>query len=78
MAPAPSWPQQGKITFQNVNMHYRDDLPLVLKNLSFTIQPEETIGIVGRTGSGNTDPLSPQPAPLQFLFASPLQRVHSC
>lgn len=55
-APAPSWPQQGKITFQDVEMRYRDDLPLVLKNLSFTIMPEETIGIVGRTGSGISDP----------------------
>uniref|UniRef100_A0A4W6BT39 ATP-binding cassette sub-family C member 5 n=1 Tax=Lates calcarifer TaxID=8187 RepID=A0A4W6BT39_LATCA len=53
-APAPSWPQQGKITFQNVEMRYRDDLLLVLKNLSFTILPEETIGIVGRTGSGKS------------------------
>lgn len=53
-APAVSWPQQGKITFHNVEMRYRDNLPHVLRNLSFTILPEETIGIVGRTGSGTT------------------------
>ncbi|XP_072251470.1 ATP-binding cassette sub-family C member 5 [Leuresthes tenuis] len=52
--PAPSWPQQGKLTFQDVSMCYRRDLPLVLKSLSFTILPEETIGIVGRTGSGKS------------------------
>lgn len=52
--PAPSWPPEGKITFQDVKMCYRDDLPLVLKSLSFTIHPEETIGIVGRTGSGKS------------------------
>ncbi|XP_041799450.1 multidrug resistance-associated protein 5 [Chelmon rostratus] len=53
-APAPSWPQQGRITFQDVEMRYRDHLPPVLKNLSFTTLPEETIGIVGRTGSGKS------------------------
>lgn len=57
-APAVSWPQQGKITFHNVEMRYRDNLPHVLRNLSFTILPEETIGIVGRTGSGTDWPFA--------------------
>uniref|UniRef100_A0A9J8AGT6 ATP-binding cassette sub-family C member 5 n=1 Tax=Cyprinus carpio carpio TaxID=630221 RepID=A0A9J8AGT6_CYPCA len=46
--------EEGRITFQNVEMRYRDDLPLVLKNLSFSVLPEETVGIVGRTGSGKS------------------------
>jgi len=33
-------------------MRYRSDLPLVLKDVSFTIRPKEKVGIVGRTGSG--------------------------
>ncbi|KAL2077492.1 hypothetical protein ACEWY4_026996 [Coilia grayii] len=53
-APASSWPQEGGIHFQEVEMCYRDDLPLVLKKLSFRIMPEETVGIVGRTGSGKS------------------------
>ncbi|XP_076862008.1 ATP-binding cassette sub-family C member 5 isoform X2 [Brachyhypopomus gauderio] len=53
-APAPGWPQKGCITFQNVEMRYRAELPLVLKNLTFSILPEETVGIVGRTGSGKS------------------------
>lgn len=78
-APAPSWPQQGGITFQDVNMRYRDDLPLVLKSLSFTILPEETIGIVGRTGSGTADLLcSRTPTAFQLPFKSPFQHVHIC
>ncbi|EDV24098.1 uncharacterized protein TRIADDRAFT_26283, partial [Trichoplax adhaerens] len=41
----------GKIEF--ADMRYRPGLPVVL-NLSFTINPGERIGIVGRTGSGKT------------------------
>ncbi|XP_067103329.1 ATP-binding cassette sub-family C member 5 isoform X3 [Osmerus mordax] len=53
-SPAPCWPHEGRILFQDVEMRYRDDQPLVLKKLSFNIMPEETIGIVGRTGSGKS------------------------
>ncbi|KAM4699734.1 ATP-binding cassette sub-family C member 5-like [Discoglossus pictus] len=52
--PSVGWPQNGAIKFENVEMRYRDNLPLVLKNISFTIQPQEKIGIVGRTGSGKS------------------------
>ncbi|XP_067851301.1 multidrug resistance-associated protein 5 isoform X2 [Heptranchias perlo] len=52
--PPANWPQHGQITFENVEMRYRENLPLVLKKVSFTIQPQEKIGIVGRTGSGKS------------------------
>ncbi|KAJ8338552.1 hypothetical protein SKAU_G00375180 [Synaphobranchus kaupii] len=53
-SPAPCWPQVGHICFRDVEMRYREDLPLVLKKLSFDIQAETTVGIVGRTGSGKS------------------------
>ncbi|XP_063314810.1 MIT domain-containing protein 1 isoform X2 [Pelobates fuscus] len=53
-SPPDDWPQQGAIKFENVEMRYRENLPLVLKNVSFSIGPQEKVGIVGRTGSGKT------------------------
>jgi ABC-type multidrug transport system fused ATPase/permease subunit len=52
--PAESWPQNGGIQFTNVDLAYRPGLPLVLKNVSFSIRPREKIGIVGRTGAGKS------------------------
>ncbi|XP_069116549.1 ATP-binding cassette sub-family C member 10-like [Argopecten irradians] len=53
MTPQP-WPTSGVIRYRDVLMKYRDDLPNVLKNLSFCTRPAEKVGIVGRTGSGKS------------------------
>ena len=43
---------QGEIVFDNVTFHY-EETP-ILKNLSFRIEPGETLAIVGQTGSGKS------------------------
>lgn len=48
------WPSEGRIEFDNLVVAYDDDLPPVLKRISFCIQPRERLGIVGRTGAGKT------------------------
>jgi ATP-binding cassette subfamily B multidrug efflux pump len=44
---------KGKIEFDRVNFWYKEGEP-VLKNLSFTVNPGETVAIVGYTGAGKT------------------------
>lgn len=45
---------KGKITFNNLSFAYPGTEELVLKNIHFTVEPGQTIGIIGRTGSGKT------------------------
>jgi ATP-binding cassette subfamily C (CFTR/MRP) protein 1 len=52
--PPKEWPTSGEIKFENVSMRYKTDSNLVLKDISLTIKPGQTVGIVGRSGSGKT------------------------
>ena len=45
---------QGGVEFRNLTFRYPDVEFDVLKNISFTIQPGERVGIVGKTGAGKT------------------------
>ena len=49
-----NWLEEGCIKFEDLRLKYREELPFVLKGLSFSIKPQEKIGIVGRTGSGKS------------------------
>eukprot|EP01125_Pyxidicula_operculata_P020165 TRINITY_DN73_c1_g3_i2.p1 TRINITY_DN73_c1_g3~~TRINITY_DN73_c1_g3_i2.p1 ORF type:complete len:833 (+),score=223.34 TRINITY_DN73_c1_g3_i2:99-2501(+) len=52
--PPPGWPYHGKIELKNVCMRYRQNQPLVLNDINLTINPQEKIGVVGRTGAGKS------------------------
>ncbi|KAG1845953.1 pleiotropic drug resistance ABC transporter [Suillus tomentosus] len=53
--PPAYWPSSdGQLVVENLVVRYSPDLPDVLKNISFVVQPSEKIGVVGRTGSGKS------------------------
>lgn len=49
-----NWPKEGRVQFDNLQVRYREGLDLVLKGVTFTVKPQEKIGIVGRTGAGKS------------------------
>jgi ATP-binding cassette, subfamily B, bacterial len=46
-------PMRGEIEFRNVSFEYLDD-ELAIENVSFHVQPGQTVAVVGQTGSGKT------------------------
>ncbi len=45
---------RGRITFEHVGFRYSDDGPAVLDDIAFDVPAGQTVGIVGRTGSGKS------------------------
>jgi ABC-type multidrug transport system fused ATPase/permease subunit len=52
--PPAHWPSEGRLEVNDLVVSYADDLPPVLKGLTFNIERNERIGVVGRTGAGKS------------------------
>jgi ABC-type multidrug transport system fused ATPase/permease subunit len=52
-APA-DWPSSGAIEARRIAYRYREGLPKVIHDISFSFKSHEKIGVVGRTGSGKS------------------------
>ncbi|CAG9767682.1 unnamed protein product [Ceutorhynchus assimilis] len=56
--PPKNWPAKGEIKFEDMGLRYDEFGALVLKQLNLKIEPNEKIGIVGRTGAGKSSLIS--------------------
>ncbi|XP_031147784.1 multidrug resistance-associated protein 4-like [Sander lucioperca] len=56
--PLPEWPNKGLVIFNRLNFSYSSNGLPVLKDISATFQPNEKVGIVGRTGAGKSSLVS--------------------
>ncbi|CED85202.1 multidrug resistance-associated abc transporter [Phaffia rhodozyma] len=52
--PEASWPSSGKISVQDLVIKYAPNLPNVLHSVSFEVDTESKVGIVGPTGCGKS------------------------
>lgn len=52
--PPATWPEIGTIELIDLKVRYKENLPLVLHDLTCTFPGGKKIGIVGRTGSGKS------------------------
>jgi ABC-type multidrug transport system fused ATPase/permease subunit len=52
-APA-AWPTEGRLEVNDLVVGYAPDLPPVLNGLSFSVEKNQRVGVVGRTGAGKS------------------------
>lgn len=52
--PGASWPEAASIEVRNLTVSYDGSLRPALNHLSFSVEPYQRLGIIGRTGAGKT------------------------
>ncbi|KAL4964324.1 putative ABC bile acid transporter [Aspergillus stella-maris] len=52
--PPAGWPTRGRIQVEDLEVGYADDLPAVLNGISFEVENNQRVGVVGRTGAGKS------------------------
>ncbi|WVQ72551.1 hypothetical protein IAR50_002108 [Cryptococcus sp. DSM 104548] len=50
----PNWPSKGAVKVHDFSLRYSPKASWILKQLSFSIQPGEQVGVIGRTGAGKS------------------------
>ncbi|KAL6890779.1 P-loop containing nucleoside triphosphate hydrolase protein [Trichoderma evansii] len=68
MEPPRDWPSEGRVLVDRLTAGYHAERPAVLRNISFSIDPGQRVGIVGRTGAGKSS--------LTMAFARLIQQRH--
>ena len=51
---SPSWPERGSIKVENLTLRYATNLPAVIRDVSFDVEPGAKVAVVGRTGAGKS------------------------
>ena len=54
ISPPAAWPAEGRLEVNDLEVGYAPNLPAVLKGLTFSVDRNERVGVVGRTGAGKS------------------------
>jgi ABC-type multidrug transport system fused ATPase/permease subunit len=53
-APPRTWPAKGAIKVEGLTLRYAPDLPTVIRDVTFEVEPSAKVAVVGRTGAGKS------------------------